>query len=337
MKRFRTLQPFSQQDADYFCRHVLPELEVFRRATTSTRFASAGETLGKTRQGVSLATRRVEKALREWFEEVPLLNRSRRPMTLTEAGETLLSFAQDALRQSEEFMERMRRLQVSGEVRLATIYAPWLTYGAEVVAAYRERVKDGSINLSLVIGPSYMRTIEAAVREGRADIGITSYPPKITPPLCITHLPPQEYQLVFSSSYSRLAKLETLKRRGKLKLERVISDNPDLKIVILKRAFDVPATNQIIAYLNRAESDLGPEQKIQVDNLSQTKDMLQNMPGTMAILQRVAIRNEVAKGLFKAYSLDPPLKPWTWGIIFREHSSRPAVREFLQCLVPIMK
>jgi DNA-binding transcriptional LysR family regulator len=328
----RSLHPLDHVDSDWFCKHVLPELTRFFEAATTGKLQSAGEKLGKTRQGIGKSSQKIERALSEWFSDVSLRDRSH-PKTFrpTEAGEALVRFAEDVLARMEQFMDEMQHLQNGGEVRVATIYAPWLTYGAQVEAAFKERMANASVNLRLITGPKYMDKITTEVREGRADVGITSYPPKVAPPLALTRMPEHPMVLIFPTKYRRLPK------EKEVKLQKVISDDPDLKIVIFQRSFDVPVTNRVIAYVRACEADLGPSQRIEVDNLSQAKDLLLTLPGTIGILPELAVRNEVAKGWLKAYRLDPPMQLWTWGIIHREETSKPAVRHFLDCLIRIAK
>lgn len=178
---------------------------MFFHAASTGNLQSASEKLGKTRQGIGKSCKRVERALGEWFDEVPLRDRTH-PKTFrpSEAGEALVRFAQDVLNRAEQFMDEMYHVQSGGEVRVATIYAPWLTYGAQIEAAFKKRVANASVNLRLTTGRSYMQRIAADVREGRADIGITSYPPKVAPPLTLARMPDYPMVLVFPSNYPNL-------------------------------------------------------------------------------------------------------------------------------------
>jgi len=314
------------------CQSLLSQLELFQQAVTQKNRHSAGINVELSGTRVGQVLDELDRSLSHYLNQGSLRNRDKKiDIELTEAGEIVHEFTKDVLERLHSMVGQLHRLQHETELKVATINTVLLKYGDELKARFKQALPESTLTIHTFGKDHYPEKILAEIVEGRADIGITSYPPKIAPPLALTRMPEHPMVLIFPTKYRHLPK------ENEVNLLNVVRHDPKLKIVIFQRSFDVPVTNRVLAYVRVCQSDLGPSQRIEVDNLSQAKDLLLNLPGTIGILPELAVRNEVAKGLLKTYRLNPPMKPWTWGIIHREESSRPAVRHFLDCLIHISR
>jgi len=103
-----------------------------------------------------------------------LLNRTVRPLELTEAGRLYAEFCRDVLHRKEQFelaLERMKG-EVESSVRVASIYSIGLSEMGRLQEEFAARYPEARLQVE------YMRPdrIYAAVREGAADLGLVSYP-----------------------------------------------------------------------------------------------------------------------------------------------------------------
>jgi hypothetical protein len=323
----RSITPFTLEDFDWFCRHVLNKLATFYVATSDGSRQTAGEHLLKRREAVGKSIRSIEQALKEWYPDILLLDRTyRKTIIPKEAGRAMVRFAGDIRKRSEQFLDELNRIENDGEVRVASIYSSWETYGAQLEAEFKARMPNGSVTVEFFNDTDYVEQITAAVRDGRADLGITSYPPieKKISPLTVLPLIAQEMMLVFPSGYKKLPS-----GKEPIRLMDVLFKDKDLKFVIYTRAIDIPANRKVINYLHDCGVGLKPERKVEGETIRHIKKEL--VPGRLSILPASAVRNEVSADIFKAYSLEPPLEKWPWGIIcYPLKYSRPSIRRFVE-------
>ena len=102
----------------------LDNLKLFKDIALS-RSVSRGAALNDISQ--SAASQHLQEIEREFG--TPLLDRSTRPLTITEAGRLYLDFCRDVLRRREEFDAALRALkhETGGVVRVASIYSVGLS------------------------------------------------------------------------------------------------------------------------------------------------------------------------------------------------------------------
>ena len=103
-----------------------------------------------------------------------LLDRSKRPLELTEAGRIYHEFCRDVLRREEEFTLAMEALKgdVAGTVRVASIYSTGLSEMSRLRDEFAGRYPTANLQVE------YMRPdkVYEAVRNDAADLGLVSYP-----------------------------------------------------------------------------------------------------------------------------------------------------------------
>jgi DNA-binding transcriptional LysR family regulator len=120
----------------------------------------------------SAATQHVQEVERRLG--VALLDRSRRPLELTEAGRLYSDFCRDVLRREEEFVLAIEGLKgnVEGTVKVASIYSAGLSELNHLQEQFEHRYPGARLQVD------YMRPekIYEAVRNDAADLGLVSYP-----------------------------------------------------------------------------------------------------------------------------------------------------------------
>lgn len=135
-----------------------------------TKSVSRGAALnGVSQSAASQYLQELERQL-----DVTVLDRSKRPLTVTEAGRLYLDFCKDVLRRHEDFQAALDRLkhQVEGMVRVASIYSVGLSEMSELEQTFSYRYPDAKLQVE------YLRPekVYEAVQADRVDIGLVSYP-----------------------------------------------------------------------------------------------------------------------------------------------------------------
>ena len=103
-----------------------------------------------------------------------MLDSSKRPLVVTEAGRLYLDLCRDVLRRHDDFKSALDglRSKVEGSVRIAAIYSVGLSEMSELERAFSARHPEARIEVE------YLRPerVYEAVLTDRVDIGLVSYP-----------------------------------------------------------------------------------------------------------------------------------------------------------------
>ncbi len=120
----------------------------------------------------SAASQHIQELERQLDTE--LIDRSVRPLQLTEAGELYNEFCRDLLRRREEFDHALSDLRtgVSGTVRVASIFSVGLIEMDSLKREFQKRYPQTALEVE------YLRPerVYDQLRNDRADIGLVSYP-----------------------------------------------------------------------------------------------------------------------------------------------------------------
>jgi DNA-binding transcriptional LysR family regulator len=104
---------------------------------------------------------------------ITLLDRSKRPLTVTEAGKLYAEMCRDILHRRDEFMIALGRLKsdVEGTVRVASIYSVGLSEMSQLEQEFSRRHPQAKLEVE------YLRPekVYEAVATDRADLGLMSY------------------------------------------------------------------------------------------------------------------------------------------------------------------
>ncbi len=132
---------------------------------------------------------------------VTLLDRSRRPLTVTDAGKLYLDMCRDVLRTRDDFMAALERLktEVEGTVRVASIYSVGLSEMSRLEEEFSRRYPQARLEVE------YLRPekVYEAVATDRADLGLMSYAESTKEVMVLPWR--QEEMVVAASHYHPLA------------------------------------------------------------------------------------------------------------------------------------
>jgi len=147
----------------------------------------------------SAASQQLQELERQFGTE--LLDRSSRPLAITEAGKLYLQMCRDMLRSRDEFTLALEKLksEVEGTVRVASIYSVGLSEMSQLEEEFSRRYPEARLEVQ------YLRPekVYEAVVTDRADLGLLSYP---EPNKEVTVLPWREEEMVVAASpYHELA------------------------------------------------------------------------------------------------------------------------------------
>ncbi len=279
------------------------------RDIAQSRSVSRGAVLNKVSQ--SAASQHLQEL--ERIFGIILLDRSTRPIRVTEAGQAYLEFCREVLRKKNEFEAELDELKrsTSGEVRVASIYSVGLSKMNNLESEFRRRFTDSHLRIE------YLRPekVYDAIREERADIGLVSYPVSNRE---ITALPWRSEKMVLAMPVGHA--LCNMKRVTPARLD-------GMPFVAFDE--DLPIRKDIDTYLkdNGAEVDV----VMHFDNLQMIKEAVELGRG-VSIVPHPIIEKELDEGRVKAAELSPSLiRPL--GIIHRRNAKMSrAVKAFLELL-----
>jgi DNA-binding transcriptional LysR family regulator len=186
-----------------------------------TRSVSRGATMsGISQSAASQQLQEVEERL-----GAMLLDRSSRPLTVTDAGKLYLELSRDVLRRQDEFLVALERLksEVEGTVRVASIYSVGLSEMSQLENEFSRRHPQAHLEVE------YLRPekVYEAVVTDHADLGLMSYAESSKE---VTVLPwRQEQMVVAASPYHELAE-ETEVRPEQLEGFDFVAFDEDLPI-----------------------------------------------------------------------------------------------------------
>ena len=144
-------------------------LKLFRDIAQTRSFSRAANVNEISQSAASQHVQELEKSL-----GTTLLDRSTRPLVVTEAGRLYAEFCRDVLRRKEEFDVALDRIkqEVEGTVRVASIYSVGLSEMVQLEQEFSRRQPDAQLEVE------YLRPekVYSAVLADEADIGLVSYP-----------------------------------------------------------------------------------------------------------------------------------------------------------------
>jgi DNA-binding transcriptional LysR family regulator len=284
-------------------------LKLFRDITqlrSLSRAAAANEI------SQSAATQQVQDLERNLG--VLLLDRSTRPLVVTQAGRLYADFCRDVLRRLDEFTVELDRIkeQSLGTVRVASIYSVGLSEMVELEQEFARRSPDARLEVE------YLRPerVYAAVLADDADLGLVSYP---EPSREITVIPWRMEEMVLAASpYHPLA------GRGKVK-------PTDLNGVdFIGFDDELPIAREVDRFLK--EHGIEVNHTLHFDNLQMIKEAVAHQAGVSIMPARIMME-EMAQGRLVAVEIEGPELYRPLGIIHRKKKRfHKVAQEFIDLL-----
>jgi LysR family transcriptional regulator, transcriptional activator of the cysJI operon len=208
---------------------------------------------------------------------IDLLDRSSRPLAVTEAGKLYLEMCREMLRSRDEFQLALEKLksEVEGTVRVASIYSVGLSEMSQLEEEFSRRYPLARLEVE------YLRPekVYEAVVTDRADLGLMSYPESNKE---VTVLPWREEEMVVAvSPYHDLAQ----------KLEVRPEDLEGLDFVAFDE--DLPIRKDIDRFLR--EHHVHVNVTLHFDNLQMIKEAVAHGEGVSIMPARI-MEQEIQQG-----------------------------------------
>jgi DNA-binding transcriptional LysR family regulator len=208
---------------------------------------------------------------------ITLLDRTSRPLVVTEAGKLYLHMCREILRSRDEFLVALEKLksEVEGTVRVASIYSVGLSEMSQLEEEFSRRYPQAHLEVE------YLRPekVYEAVVTDRADLGLMSYP---EPNKQVTVLPWREEEMVVAASpYHELAQKSEVRPEDLEGLDFVAFDE------------DLPIRRDIDRFLR--EHHVHVNMTLHFDNLQMIKEAVAHGSGISIMPARI-MQQEVAQG-----------------------------------------
>ena len=260
----------------------------------------------------SAASQHLQEIEREL--DTVLLDRSSRPLNITEAGRLYVEFCRDVLRRREILDEALGTLKqkTGGVVRVASIYSVGLSEMRELEDEFSRRCPGAHLDVEY-LRPE--RVYESVLSDG-ADLGLVSYPEPTREIKAIAWR--QEEMVVAASPYDPVSALESVSTADLSGIEFIGFDE------------DLPIQQAIRRFFEERNARLNVT--LHFDNLQMIKEAVAHKRGISIMPARV-MQTELVQGRLVAIPItDGPLfRPL--GIIHRKKKRfSPVAQAFLTLL-----
>jgi LysR family transcriptional regulator, transcriptional activator of the cysJI operon len=288
----------------------IEQLKLFKDIA-HTRSVSRGAALSSISQ--SAASQRLQDLEQE--AGVTLLDRTTRPLTVTDAGRLYLEMCRDILSRQEEFQAELDGLKarVAGRVSVASIYSVGLSEWAQLEEEFNRRYPEAIVDVQF-LRPE--KVYEAVVSDV-ADLGLVSYPEGTRE---IVVIPWRKEQMVVAASpYHPLAS----------KSEIVPSDLDGVDFIGFDE--DLPIRREVDRFLR--EHHVHVNFTVHFDNLQMIKEAVAHGSGVSIVPARI-MEAEIAQGRLVPIAIAGPELYRPLGIIHRRkkrfHRAAQAFLDLLQ-------
>ena len=287
----------------------LVTLKLFRDIADAESFTRGAKLNAISQSAASQQIQHLEEHL-----GLQLIERAKRPLGLTPAGEVYLRAARDMLRRYEELQSSLEAFKdsISGPVRVASIYSIGLYDMARHAREFMRLYPQATVQLE------YLRTDEVydAVLEDKADIGLLSYP---TPGKDLKIIPWRREQMVVATNREHPLAGETHIEAAQLEGQPFVCFDDNLHI---RKVID--------RYLKDNRVSVRPV--MEFDTIANIKEAVGIGEG-VSILPEPTVRQDVSLGRLSAIPLNGAELVRTIGIIHRRRKKlSPATVRFLELL-----
>lgn len=254
-------------------------------------------------EGHGISQSAASQRLKELERQVgqPLLDRSVRPLELTEAGEVFYEGCLDLLRRYDQLCRRLARRAaiLEGGVRIDAIYSAGIALLNDVKDRFRQRYP----GVQVVIEFKHPQEVHEQLREHRCDLGILSYPQN-WPGVGFASLHDEPMVLICTPAH-------------------VLAENPSVHVRELDEMplVGFEAHLPVARHIRRHLRDHGvqPRWTAAFDNIDTIKTAAA-ATGQAAIVPRPTVEREAAAGVFRIVELTPAFaRPM--GVLYRRSAS----------------
>lgn len=298
-------------ETNYILLDAMQTLRLFCDVAGHRSFSEAAKKHGITQSATSQRVGQLEKRL-----GVTLLDRSVRPLTLTAAGELFLREVREIISRYDRLEQRVSAmgLEPTGEVSVAAIYS----VGIDLLNEAKEAFEATYPAVRVQVEYAHHERIYEAVREGRSDLGMLSYPGHHRD-LTVVPLRDEQMALVCRVDHP-------LAGRARIEASELAGLPMD--------AFEpkLPVARHMRRYFK--EQGVSPRIVNVFDNVDTIKSAVA-VTDHVSILPRRTVLREVAAGTLAAIDLYPSLaRPM--GIICRRHNGSGTLSRAAHALIDFL-
>ena len=288
---------------------VFWEQRLFKEIASTGSMSRGAEHCGVSQSAASQHVQEVERRL-----GTTLLDRTKRPLELTEAGRIYHEFCRDILRREEEFSHALESLKVdvAGTVRVASIYSTGLSEMSHLQEQFAARYPTANLQVE------YMRPdkVYEAVRNDAADLGLVSYP-ESSRELTALDWRREEMQVAVPVSHAFAARAEVVP--SDLNAQDFVAFDEDLRI-----------RKELDKFLRAQEVEVNVT--MHFDNIQMVKEAVALGSG-ISILPARTMQAEIDQGRLAAVKLNAPELVRPVGVVHRKRKKlNRAAEAFLEML-----
>ncbi|GAB6164184.1 LysR family transcriptional regulator [Thermostilla marina] len=287
----------------------LDTLQLFCEVVKQRSFSKAARAAGISQSAVTQAVHRVE----EHFG-VQLIDRSRRPFTLTAEGQVCFEGLRQMFELFEDLEARIRsvRMDIAGVVRVAAIYSIGLHDMSRCMQEFMRRHPKANVRLTF----EHPQRVYEAVASAEVDLGLVSYPRR-TQEIVVIPLRYEPMVLVCPPDHP-LAEHSAVTLEH-LQGHKFVAFDPDLMI---RKEIDRSLRQRAVSV----------QIAMEFDNIETIKQAIEIGAG-VSILPEPTVRREVEAGSLKAVELITPKLKRPIGIIHRRKKVfAPTAAKFIDLL-----
>ena len=288
---------------------MVQHLKLFREIVHARSVSRGAQISGVSQSAASQHVQEMERLL-----GVQLLDRSKRPLEVTEAGQLYNEFCRDILRRKQELDDAMGKLRgrEQGLVRVAAIYSVGLSDMSRLEEELSRRMREAELQVE------YLRPerVYDAVLADQADLGLVSYPESNRE---MTAIPWREERMMVAVAPSHPLASRKVLNLSDLAHRDFVAFDDDLRV-----------GREVKRYLR--DSGAQVNLVMHFDNIQTMKEAVA-LGSSVSLLPVRVLRNDIEQGRLVAIPLKgcPLVRPM--GIIHRRRKKfNQATQTFLELL-----
>ena len=289
---------------------TLEQIRLFKDIAHTRSVSRGAKANGVSQSAASQQLQELERLL-----DVELLDRSTRPLGLTDTGRLYFEFCRDVLRRQQEFEDALNRLKgrAEGAVRVAAIYSVGILDMSRLELELSRRMPEAELAVE------YLRTekVHDAVLNDQADLGVVSYPAANKE---ITVIPWREEKMMVAAAPSHPLASRPLLNIGELRGMDFVAFDDDLRV-----------GKEVQRYLRKSAVQVNIV--MHFDNIQTIKEAVALGSG-ISILPARTMQAEIAQGRLAAIRLHAPELVRPVGIV---HRKRKKFNRAIEVLLELLR